>query len=75
MSLISFPCAFRSFYRSKSSIRPDVLPVSIPQTNTSEGDLKTSSGSDDDFDVSSNESIDYESTEEDHRILKPVIFS
>ena len=65
MSLISFSCVFRSFYRSKSSIHPNIVPVSIPQTNISDDDLQTSSGSDDDFDVSSDESIDYESTEEE----------
>ena len=65
MSLIPFSCVFRSFYGSKSSIRPNIVPVSIPQANMSEDDLQTSSGSNDDFDASSDESIDYELTEEE----------
>ena len=65
MSLIPFCCVFRSFYGSKSSIRPNIVPVSIPQTNISEDDLQIISRSDDDFDASSDESIDYESTEEE----------
>ena len=65
MSLISFSCVFRSFYWSKSSIRPNIVLVSISQTNISDDDLQTSSRSDDDFDVSSDESIDCESTEEE----------
>ena len=62
ISLISLPCVFRSFDGSKSSIRPNIVPVSIAQINISKDDLQTSSGSDDDFDVTSDESIDYEST-------------
>ena len=65
MSLIRFCCVFRSFYVSKLSIRPNIAPVSILQTSIIEGDLQTSSGSDDDFDDSSDESIDYESTDEE----------
>ena len=53
MSLIPFCCVFRSFYGSKSSIRPNIVPVSIPQTNISEDDLQIISRSDDDFDASS----------------------
>ena len=56
-------CVFRSFYRSKSSTHPKIVRICIPQTNISDDDLQTSSGSDD-FHVSSDESIDYESTEE-----------
>ena len=61
MILFPFCCFFRSFYGSKSSIRPNIVPISIPQMNISEDDLQTSSGSDDDFDASNDESIDYES--------------
>ena len=65
MSLIPFCCVFRSFYGSKSSIRPNIVPTSIPQTNISEDGLQTISRSDDGFDASNDESIDYESTEEE----------
>ena len=65
MSLIPFCCVFRSFYGSKSRIRPNIVPVSIPQANISEDDLQTSSEPDDDFDASRDESIDYELTEEE----------
>ena len=65
MSLIPFCCVFRSFYGSKSSIRPNIVPTSIPQTNISEDGLQTINRSDDGFDASSDESIDYESTEEE----------
>ena len=44
-------------YGSRSSIHPNIVPVSIPQANISEDDLQTSGGSDDDFDASSDESI------------------
>ena len=63
MSLIPFCCAFRSFYGSKPRIRPNIVPVS--QTNISEDNLQTSSECDDDFDASSDESLDYELTEEE----------
>ena len=35
-----------------------MVHVSIPQTNISEDNLRTSSGSDDNFDVSSDDSIE-----------------
>ena len=46
-------------------IRPNIVPVSIPQTNISEDDLQTSCESDDDFDASSDQSIDYELTKQE----------
>ena len=52
MNLISFWCV-RSFFGSKSSIHPNIVPVRIPQTNINNDYVQTSSESDDDFDASS----------------------
>ena len=58
-------CVFRSFYGSKSSILSNIVPVSTAQTNICKDDLQASREYDDNFDVSSNDSIDYESTEKE----------
>ena len=58
---------FRSNHGSKSSMHSNIAHVSISQTNIIKDNLQTRSGSADNFDVSNDEPIDYESTKEETR--------